>query len=177
MKTLCRIKKKIYANQSFILIHLYFILYIFPGCELNHYGENCTFCGFGCEICDITSGCTKCLSGHVFPACGKWIWDRVKDVIFIMFFITPYSIIVIMHWTRKSSPRGGGGVRGILVFGGAGEGGRIPLPISLLDPCISNLEDSITIVFRYSLPCMDPKIGARSRPRSHSVIGEFWFII
>nr|XP_034321117.1 receptor-type tyrosine-protein phosphatase epsilon-like isoform X2 [Crassostrea gigas] len=39
------------------------------GCELNHYGENCTSCGIGCEVCDITSGCTKCLSGHVFPAC------------------------------------------------------------------------------------------------------------
>lgn len=39
------------------------------GCALNHYGENCTFCGFGCEICDITSGCTECLSGHVFPTC------------------------------------------------------------------------------------------------------------
>lgn len=45
-----------------------------------------------------------------------------------------------------------GGVRGIIVFGGAGGGGRIPLPISLLDPRISILEDFITIVFRYSLP-------------------------
>lgn len=36
---------------------------------------------------------------------------------------------------------------------GRGEGGgRIPLPISLIDPRISILEDSITIVSRYSFP-------------------------
>nr|XP_022305423.1 receptor-type tyrosine-protein phosphatase epsilon-like [Crassostrea virginica] len=37
------------------------------GCEVNHYGENCTFCGIGCETCHITFGCTSCLPGHVIP--------------------------------------------------------------------------------------------------------------
>ncbi|XP_062577808.1 receptor-type tyrosine-protein phosphatase epsilon-like [Saccostrea cucullata] len=37
------------------------------GCELNHYGENCTECSFGCGNCDIISGCTYCLPGHLEP--------------------------------------------------------------------------------------------------------------
>ncbi|XP_056003136.1 receptor-type tyrosine-protein phosphatase epsilon-like isoform X2 [Ostrea edulis] len=39
------------------------------GCEVNHYGPNCTACGIGCGTCNINFGCADCLPGHVEPEC------------------------------------------------------------------------------------------------------------
>ncbi|XP_061179773.1 receptor-type tyrosine-protein phosphatase epsilon-like isoform X3 [Saccostrea echinata] len=41
------------------------------GCEVNHFGENCTSCGDPCEKCDIVKGCQQCQTGFTGKTCEE----------------------------------------------------------------------------------------------------------